>query len=49
MSIASAEVGKLVARVETKRAPERGARIRLRPRADEEHFFDNETGVRIAG
>ena len=46
---ASASVGKLVARVETKRAPERGAKIRLRPRADEAHFFDNETGVRLAG
>ena len=41
------EVGKLVARVETKRAPERGARIALRPRPDEAHLFDPATGARL--
>jgi multiple sugar transport system ATP-binding protein len=46
---AAAEIGKLVARVETKRAPERGERILLRPRPDEAHFFDHASGVRLAG
>jgi multiple sugar transport system ATP-binding protein len=46
---AAAEIGKLVARVETRRAPERGAKILLRPKPDEAHFFDHATGVRLAG
>ena len=44
---AAADFGKLVARVEAKRAPERGARIRLRPKGAEAHFFDPATGGRI--
>jgi multiple sugar transport system ATP-binding protein len=39
---------KLVARCETRRAPERGARIHLRPRPQEAHVFDPETGERIS-
>ncbi len=39
---------KLVARVETKSAPARDARVSLRPRADEAHLFDPETGERLA-
>jgi multiple sugar transport system ATP-binding protein len=39
---------KLVARVETKRVPDRGARIALRPRAEDAHLFDPETGTRIS-
>jgi multiple sugar transport system ATP-binding protein len=42
-----AEVGRLVARTETKRAPERGARVTLKPRADEAHLFDSEGGGRL--
>jgi len=45
---AAAAVGKLVARVDAKRAPERGARIILRPNGDEAHLFDPETGNRIS-
>jgi multiple sugar transport system ATP-binding protein len=45
---AAADVGKLVARVETKRAPERGARINLRPRPDEAHLFDPGSGLRLS-
>ncbi len=45
---AAAEVGKLVARVETKQAPERGARIAFRPRAGEAHLFDPVTGARLS-
>jgi multiple sugar transport system ATP-binding protein len=45
----AAEIGKLVARVETKHAPERGAKILLRPKPDEAHFFDHATGVRLGG
>src|SRR5205814_9582285 len=43
----SGEETKLVARVESKRAPERGARVSLRPRAGEAHLFDPHTGVRL--
>jgi multiple sugar transport system ATP-binding protein len=46
---AAADVGKLVARVETKLAPERGERISLRPRAGEAHLFDPATGARLSG
>jgi multiple sugar transport system ATP-binding protein len=50
---AAAEVGgeptKLVARVQTKHAPERGDRVTLRPRVAEAHLFDPESGVRLDG
>ena len=46
---AAADLGKLVARVETKHAPERGERISLRPRAGEAHLFDPATGARLSG
>ena len=46
-----AEVGgettKLVARVETRRAPERGSNVSLKPRPDEAHLFDSESGERL--
>ena len=45
---AAAAVGKLVARVDAKRAPERGARITLRPNGDEAPLFDPATGNRIS-
>jgi multiple sugar transport system ATP-binding protein len=38
---------KLVARVETRHAPARGERVTLRPRADEAHVFDPESGARL--
>jgi len=38
---------KLVARVETRKAPARGERVALRPRADEVHAFDPESGARL--
>jgi multiple sugar transport system ATP-binding protein len=41
------EETKLVARVEAKRAPERGTRILLRPRAGEAHLFDPASGNRL--
>jgi multiple sugar transport system ATP-binding protein len=41
------EVTKLVARTEARRAPERGATVALRPRAEEAHVFDPETGARL--
>ena len=48
---AAAQVGgeetKLVARVESRRAPERGSRVALRPRAGEAHLFDPATGARL--
>jgi multiple sugar transport system ATP-binding protein len=48
---ASAELGgeptKLVARVEAKVAPERGARVWLRPKPGEAHLFDVGTGARL--
>jgi hypothetical protein len=37
----------LVARVEAKGAPERGAKVTLRPRAGEAHLFDLDTGLRL--
>jgi multiple sugar transport system ATP-binding protein len=40
---------KLVARVEAKSAPERGARVSLRPRAGEAHLFDPASGARLDG
>jgi hypothetical protein len=39
----------LVARVDAKRAPDRGSRIALRPNGDEAHLFDPATGDRISG
>jgi multiple sugar transport system ATP-binding protein len=46
-----AEVGgestKLVARVETRRAPERGTNVTLKPRPEEAHLFDPESGERL--
>jgi multiple sugar transport system ATP-binding protein len=41
------ETTKLVARTEARRAPERGANVTLRPRAEEAHVFDPETGARL--
>jgi multiple sugar transport system ATP-binding protein len=38
---------KLVARTDIRRAPERGARVALRPRPEEAHLFDAETGERL--
>jgi multiple sugar transport system ATP-binding protein len=47
----AAELGgretKLVARAGAKHAPARGERVALRPRAEEAHLFDPETGARI--
>jgi len=40
---------KLVARCETRNAPERDARVHLRPRTQEAHVFDPETGERVPG
>jgi multiple sugar transport system ATP-binding protein len=42
------EATKLVARVEARRAPERGERVLLRPRPGEAHLFDPETGTRLS-
>jgi multiple sugar transport system ATP-binding protein len=41
------EQTRLVARVETRRAPERGTDVTLRPRPDEAHLFDPESGERL--
>jgi multiple sugar transport system ATP-binding protein len=41
------ETTRLVARTESRRAPKRGERVNLRPRPDEAHFFDPESGARI--
>jgi multiple sugar transport system ATP-binding protein len=38
---------KLVARTEAQRAPERGDSVTLRPKGDEAHFFDPESGERL--
>ncbi len=43
------ESTKLVARSDARRAPARGESVMLRPNPDDAHFFDRETGVRIAG
>jgi multiple sugar transport system ATP-binding protein len=43
----SGETTKLVARVESRHAPQRGDRVNLRPRTEEAHFFDPDSGVRI--
>jgi multiple sugar transport system ATP-binding protein len=39
---------KLVARTEARLAPERGARVLLKPRAQEAHLFDPATGERVS-
>jgi multiple sugar transport system ATP-binding protein len=44
---AAADVGRLVARCETRHAPDRGARISLRPKPDQAHLFDPATGDRL--
>ena len=44
---AASDIGRLVARCETRNAPERGARISLRPKPDEAHLFDPSTGERL--
>jgi multiple sugar transport system ATP-binding protein len=41
------EATKLVARTESRHAPERGERVTLRGRPDEAHVFDPETGARL--
>ena len=41
------EKTKLVARIDTRRAPGRGDRVALRPKADEAHLFDAESGERL--
>jgi multiple sugar transport system ATP-binding protein len=43
----SADIGRLVARVDARRRPERGERVSLRPRAGDAHVFDAETGERL--
>jgi multiple sugar transport system ATP-binding protein len=40
---------KLVARSHARRAPERGARVKLRPLGEEAHLFRPDTGERIDG
>jgi multiple sugar transport system ATP-binding protein len=40
---------KLVARTDTRGAPERGARVVLKPKPDEAHIFDPATGDRLSG
>jgi multiple sugar transport system ATP-binding protein len=41
------ETTKLVARTETRHAPERGSRVSLRPRPGEAHLFDDDGGERL--
>ena len=41
------ETTKLVARTEARRAPDRGTNVSLRPRAEEAHLFDAESGERL--
>jgi multiple sugar transport system ATP-binding protein len=43
---AATDLGRLVARVEAKSAPERGERVAMRPHGDA-HLFEADTGVRI--
>jgi len=38
---------RLVARTDVRNAPQQGAQVALRPRADEAHLFDAETGQRL--
>ncbi len=44
---AAAEIGRLVARCDTRHAPERGARIKLRAKPEEAHLFDPASGDRL--
>jgi multiple sugar transport system ATP-binding protein len=44
---ASSGIGRLVARCETRHAPQRGERVQLRPKAGEAHLFDPSSGNRI--
>jgi hypothetical protein len=39
---------KLVARGDARHAPDRGARVKLRPLAEEAHLFRPDTGERIS-
>jgi len=41
------ETTRLVARTEARKAPDRGAHVALRPRPDEAHLFDAESGERL--
>jgi multiple sugar transport system ATP-binding protein len=41
------EQTRLVARTEVRSAPQQGERVRLRPRAEEAHLFDPESGERL--
>jgi len=41
------ETTKLVARVDVRTRPQRGARLSLRPRPEEAHIFDADTGLRL--
>jgi multiple sugar transport system ATP-binding protein len=41
------ETAKVVARIESRSAPKRGDTVNLRPRPEEAHFFDPESGERI--
>jgi multiple sugar transport system ATP-binding protein len=47
----SAELGgestRLVARTEVRNAPQQGERVSLRPRAEDAHLFDPESGERL--
>ena len=42
------ETTKLVARTEARRAPDRGENVSLRPRPEEAHLFDAESGERLS-
>src|SRR5947209_17095749 len=42
------ETTKLVARTEARRAPDRGENVSLRPRSEEAHLFDADSGERLA-
>jgi multiple sugar transport system ATP-binding protein len=41
------EQTRLVARTEVRNAPQQGERVKLRPRAEEAHLFDGESGKRL--
>src|SRR5213076_2295260 len=41
------ETTKLVARTEARRAPDRGENVSLRPRPEEAHLFDADSGERL--
>jgi multiple sugar transport system ATP-binding protein len=43
------ETTKLVARTEVRKAPKQGEHVALRPRADEAHLFDPQSGERLGG